>query len=105
MDKYYNISELNNCSNNGIIISNGTHGWCNCDIAYFNYNCSEKGIDNWNNAFLFYKILFTICYILIAGFTWIHLLKELLKVTNTNNRNTVIFVGCYVDYCRVLNTW
>jgi hypothetical protein len=81
MAEYSNLTYLNNCYNNGILskFENLTEH-CDCDIGFFYNNCSYKGIDGWNNYFIFYQVIYGFCYLIISGFTWLHLLQELVKV-------------------------
>ena len=72
-----------NCSENGsdefIIIANA----CNCDIGYFGNICSDNIISFHRFAWIMLQIIYTIAYLVIAGFTSLHLVSELVKVINT----------------------
>ena len=107
MDHDLFIFTSNKCNDNGNFIQyNTTHGYCDCDIAYFKYDCSESGYSDWNNAWIFFQIAYTFCYVIIAGFTWLHLLRELLKVNKLyyHNRNMETFVSSFSALCKVRNT-
>ena len=78
-DDQYN--KIINCSDHGSIYNiNDTHSYCDCDIAFFQIYCSVSGQDSWGKGWILFQIIFTAIYFIIAGFTWMHLIKNILKV-------------------------
>lgn len=75
---------LTNCYYNGTSYNMEKNGnieyFCDCDVGYYNTDCSVGLLPEYKNAWIILQVIYTFAYVIIAGFTWFNLIKELVKV-------------------------
>ena len=65
------------CNDHGVIAT--ANNKCDCDVGFFD-DCAKKLKDEIETGWLFFNIIFSFAYLILAGFTWLNLINELIKV-------------------------
>ena len=68
------------CNNHGIMVNvSNNPPYCECDIGFFDDNCSTLGIDLWGDGWYVFQYITFFVYLIIAIKNWFSFIKHLKK--------------------------